>query len=82
MKFSAAEVEIKVKAKINGAVTMTDRLLESAAKNLGISNFKNSIGDQLVAYKPSSYKYPFVYVSAADGKRYKCSGVMAKMKFA
>jgi hypothetical protein len=82
MRFSDAEVEIKVKAKVVGAVTMTDKMLESAAKNLGISNFKNSIGDQLVAYKPSSYKYPFVYVSAADGKRYKCSGIMAKMKFA
>lgn len=82
MKFSDAEVEIKVKAKVVGAVTMTDEMFVIAAKRIGISNFKNSVGDQLVAYKPSSYKYPFVYISAADSKRYKCNETSAKIKFA
>jgi len=82
MKFSAAEVEIKVKAKINGAVTMTDRLLESAARNAGITNFKNAAGDQLVGYNSRSFKYPFVYLSARDGKRYKCDAYSAKLRFA
>lgn len=82
MKFSDAEVEIKVKAKVVGAVTMTDKLLESAARTAGITKFKNSAGDQLVGYNSRSYKYPFVYVSATDGKHYKCSGTSAKIKFA
>ena len=82
MKFSDAEVEIKVKAKVVGAVTMTDKLLESAVKSLGVSKFKNAAGDQLVGYNSRSYKYPFVYVNGRDGKRYKCDERTVKIKFA
>jgi hypothetical protein len=81
MSFSSAEVNIKVSAKVKGAVTMTDRMLESAAKGLGITKFENAKGDKLVQFNSRSYKYPFVY-SKADGKMYKCDGTQAKRLFA
>lgn len=80
MRFSDAEVEIKVTAKVKGAKTMTDKLLESEAKRLGLK-MKNRAGDRLVEYKPRNWKFPFVYV-AANGKRYKCDEDSAKMRFA
>ena len=80
MRFSDAEVEIKVTAKVKGAKTMTDKLLESEAKRLGLK-MKNRAGDRLVEYKPRNWKMPFVYV-AANGKRYKCDEASAKMRFA
>lgn len=82
MRFSDAEVEIKVKAKVKGAVTMTDRLLESVAASAGIKNFKNAKGDELVKYNSRSYKYPFVYKKASDGKMYKCDMAQVKRLFA
>ena len=81
MSFSSAEVNIKVSAKVKGAVTMTDLMLQSAAKDLGITKFENAKGDKLVEYNSRSHKYPFVY-SQADGKMYKCDGVQAKRLFA
>lgn len=82
MRFSSAEVDIKVKAKVKGATTMTDKLLEMAASRAGIKSFKNAKGDELVKYNSRSYKYPFVYKNASDGKMYKCDERMAKMMFA
>lgn len=82
MRFSDAEVEIKVKAKVKGAVTITDRMLESVVKSLGITSMKNAKGDELVKYNSRSYKYPFVYKKATDGKMYKCDQRMAKILFA
>ena len=82
MRFSDAEVEIKVKAKVKGAVTMTDTMLISAAKSLGITKFKNTKGDELVKYNSRSYKYPFVYKNAIDGKMYKCDERQAFRLFA
>lgn len=81
MRFSSAEVEIKVKAKVKGAKTFTDAILESRAAALGIK-MKNKNGDVLVEYKTRNWKMPFVYISAADGKRYKCDENTAKMRFA
>lgn len=81
MKFSAAEVEIKVKAKVKGAKTLTNVILESRVAALGIK-LKNKAGDQLVDYNTRAHKMPFVYINAADGKRYKCTEQMAKMRFA
>jgi hypothetical protein len=81
MKFSAAEVEIKVKAKVKGAKTFTNVILESRAAALGLK-LKNKFGDELVDYNTRAHKMPFVYLNAADGKRYKCDERMAKMRFA
>lgn len=81
MRFSDAEVDIKVKAVVKGAVTRTDKQLELYAKLAGITNFKNARGEELVKYNSRSYKYPFVY-KAADGKMYKCDERTAKIKFA
>lgn len=81
MKFSEAEVEIKVKAKVKGAKTFTNVILESRAAALGLK-LKNKFGDELVDYNTRAPKMPFIYVNAADGKRYKCDERMAKMRFA
>jgi hypothetical protein len=80
MKFSEAEVEIKVKAKVKGAKTRTNTILETRAASLGLV-LKNKMGDELVDYNTRAYKMPFVYVNAADGKRYKCDERMAKLRF-
>ena len=81
MRFSDAEVDIKVKAVVKGAKTRTDEALEMAAKMAGITNFTNSRGEKLVKYNSRSYKYPFVY-EATDGRMYKCDERTAKIKFA
>jgi hypothetical protein len=81
MKFSSTEVEIKVNAKVKGAKTFSNTILESRAAALGLK-LTNKVGDQLVDYNTRSYKYPFVYLNARDGKRYKCDEVTAKMRFA
>ncbi len=81
MKFSEAEVESKVKAKVVGAKTLTNVILESRVAALGMK-MKNKFGDELVDYNTRAHKMPFVYINAADGKRYKCTEQMAKMRFA
>lgn len=82
MRFSDAEVDIKVKAKVKGVATRTDKQLELYAKMAGITSFKNAAGDELVKYNSRSYKYPFVYKNARDGKMYKCDERQAKRLFA
>lgn len=81
MRFSASEVEIKVTAKVKGAKTFSNVILESRAAALGLK-LTNKMGDQLVDYNTRAHKMPFIYVSANDGKRYKCDESMAKLRFA
>lgn len=81
MRFSDAEVDIKVKAVVKGAKTRTDEQLELMAKLAGITKFENSRGEKLVKYNSRSYKYPYVY-QGANGQMYKCSEAQAKMLFA
>jgi hypothetical protein len=81
MKFSEGDVEIKVNAKVKGAKTLSNVILETRAEALGLK-LTNSRGDKLVDYNTRSYKYPFVYLAAKDGKRYKCDETMAKLRFA
>lgn len=81
MKFSESEVEIKVIAKVKGAKTMTNVILESRVAALGLK-MKNRYGDELVDYNTRAPKMPFIYINAADGKRYKCDERLAKMRFA
>ena len=80
MKFSEAEVEIKVTAKVIGAKTQSDNILETMIKLKGLK-VKNSKGDELVGYNSRAHKMPFIYQKASDGKRYKCAEDMAKFLF-
>jgi hypothetical protein len=80
MRFSDAEVEVKVTAKVKGAKTMSDHILESQVKSLGLK-MKNAAGDRLVDYKSRNWKFPFVYVDGCNGKRYKCDEQSAKVRF-
>jgi hypothetical protein len=80
MKFSESEVEIKVNAKVRGAKTFSNVILETRAAELGL-RLKNKMGDQLVDYNARAHKMPFIYLNAADGKRYKCDERTAKIRF-
>ena len=81
MKFSEAEVEIKVTAKVIGAKTFNNVILESRVAALGLK-LKNSVGDELVEYNSRAHKMPFIYLKASDGKRYKTTETLAKIMFA
>lgn len=81
MKFSSTEVEIKVTAKVKGAKTFNDTILEGRAATLGLK-LKNRNGDILVDYNTRAHKMPFVYIDGSDGKRYKCGEMTAKVLFA
>ena len=81
MRFSDAEVDIKVKAKIKGATTRTDMMLISIMNAYKLKQTASN-GDTLVQYDSRSYKYPFVFRKAADGKLYKIDERMAKIRFA
>lgn len=78
MKFSDSEVQIKVSAKVKGAKTFNDVVLESRVKALGLVMEKN--GAKLVRYDSKKYKMPFIYEKG--GKLYKTSEDHAKFLFA
>jgi hypothetical protein len=78
MRFSDAEVTIKVTAKLKGARTMTDIILQSRVEALGLVMEKN--GCKLVRYDTKKHKYPFIYEK--DGKLYQTSTEHAKFLFA
>ena len=80
IKFSEHDCTIEVKVAIEGKQTFNDVILESTVKALGIK-LVNSNGDRLVEYNSRSYKMPFIYVNAKDGKRYKCDEQTAKYRF-
>ena len=81
MRFSDAEVTIKVEAKIKGGVTRSDVMLEAMAKSAGLK-MTNSNGDTLTGYNSRAKAYPYQYTCGTTGKRYKCSTPQAKMMFA
>ena len=78
MKFSSTDVEVKVSAKIKGAKTFKDAILESRVKALGLVMEKN--GAKLVRYDSKKFKFPFIYEKG--GKLYKTSEEHAKFLFA
>ena len=78
MKFSHSEVEMKLSAKIKGATSIDDIVLESRVKALGLVMEKN--GCKLVRYDSKKYKMPFIYEKA--GKLFKTSEAHAKYLFA
>lgn len=78
MRFSEHDVEIKVKAKVTGAKTMEDKLLEQQVVGLGLKMVGVN-GQKLVGYNSNNWKYPFIYEH--HGKRYKCGRDMARLMF-
>ena len=80
MKFSSTEVEIKVSAKIAGAKTSGDAILEARVESMGL-RMTNARGDTLMDYKPRNWKMPFIYRNGQDGKSYKCDATQAKRLF-
>ena len=70
MRFSDAEVDIKVKAKVKGAETVSSTLLKQMVKMEGL-HMKNHMGDELVDFKPRNYKMPYVYKCGQSGKLFK-----------
>ena len=81
MRFSDVEVDIKVKATIKGATTRADMVLLSIMNAYKLKQTASN-GDTLVQYNSRSYKYPFVFRKATDGKLYKLDAEMAKIRFA
>ena len=81
MRFSDAEVDIKVKATIKGATTRADIVLLSIMNAYKLKQTASN-GDTLVQYNSRSYKYPFVFRKADDGKLYKLDERSAKIRFA
>ena len=81
ISFDEAEANIKVSAKVKGAKTMADSLLDMVCKNLKITNRTNAKGETLVAYNSRSTKYPFVY-ETVRGTKYKCTQTEAIKMFA
>ena len=78
MRFSEAEVDIKVKAVIKGKRTRSDSELEAFA-NLYNLKMTNAAGDRLVGFKARNRKYPFIF--ERNGQQYKCSEQQAKALF-
>ena len=78
MRFSDAEVTVKVSAKVKGARTLTDAILQSRVDALGLVMEKN--GSKLVRYDTKKHKFPFIYEK--NGKLYKTSVEHAKLLFA
>ena len=78
IKFTEGEFDAKLNAKIVGAKTRTDTILESVVASRGLQTVGLN-GRKLVSYNTRSYKYPFVYEQ--NGKRFKCSTETAMMYF-
>ena len=75
IKFYDNDFEAKLNAKIVGAKTMKDTILESVMASHGMG----TNGRRLVGYNPRFYKYPFLYEQG--GKRFKCSAESAAKYF-
>lgn len=78
MRYSAAEVDMKIKAVVKGAVTRTDENLQRMMAFYGLVEQKN--GKRLVRYDSRKHKYPFIY--EFGGKLFKTTEVGAKALFA
>lgn len=79
MRFGADEVDIKVKGKLKGVTTTTDRLFQQKVAEYGLK-LTGTKGETMTGYTPSRPKYPFSYTTVR-GTRYKCSVEQAKAIF-
>lgn len=62
---------------VKGAPKREEEALEHQFAVHGLRE-TNSRGDRLVEYNRRRYQYPFGFIKAADGRRYKCSLNQAK----
>jgi hypothetical protein len=81
MRFTDASVDMKITAKIKGATTTDDKILQRYVVKLGLQ-MKNKDGDMLLGYKPKNWKMPFLFVSGNSGKQFKCDEATVKRLFA
>ena len=79
IRFTSASFELKVSAKIKGAVTLDDQIMQSRATALGLK-MTGLEGRTLVKYNTRAKAYPFIY--SQNGKMFKCSTEQAKRYFA
>lgn len=78
IKFSSGDCTIQLNAKIEGAKTFNDTILETRCQALGLK-MVNSRGWKLTGYKSANWKMPFIF--ERDGKSFKCSEDQAKFYF-
>ena len=71
MRFLNARFVIKGKPK------REEKALEHQFAVHGLKE-TNGRGDRLIEYNRRLYAYPFIYINARDGRRYKCSLGQAK----
>ena len=79
MSFSATEVNIKVKGKLTGVATPSDKMFETKVAQHGLS-LTGHKGETLTAYNGNRPKYPFSYTTVR-GANYKCTIEQAVAKF-
>lgn len=79
MRYGADEVTVKVKGKLKGVTTTSDRIFEAKVAEYGLK-LVGSKGQKLTGYKPSRPKYPFSY-KTVRGAQYKCTIAQAKAIF-
>lgn len=76
--YSEHNFEAKINAKITGAKSISDNILETVMNTYNLQ--KTGIdGRHLIGYNKRSYKYPFVYEQ--NGKKFKCSVESASKYF-
>lgn len=78
IRFSEAEANIKLTAKVKGATTRTDLNLQRMITAYNLVMEKN--GRKLVRYDTRKPKYPFIYEE--NGKMFKTTADRAKLLFA
>lgn len=78
ISFSAGEFNVKLSAKVKGAVTQDDAILNVVMATKGLVK-TSKCGKTLIGYNTRGKAYPFIFENA--GKKYKCSEAQAKMYF-
>lgn len=78
ISFTGTTFSTKLEAKIIGAKTLDDTILESVMDARGLKKVGMG-GRVLVGYNSRRHAYPFSFT--ADGKQFKCSEITAKMYF-
>lgn len=79
ISFTGTTFSTKLEAKIIGAKTPVDSLLENVMQAKGLKKVGMG-GRVLVGYNPRRYAYPFSFTE--NGKQFKCSESTANLYFA
>lgn len=73
MRFYEHEVKFTgMTATIKGEKKLVEKALDHQFAIHGLQDV-NAKGDRLIEYNRRRYQYPFIYIEARSGKRYKCS---------